>query len=120
MVVEERQREAVVDKSRWAWFKAILYVVLGIAMLSILAEPLTESVHNFSNSVGLNPFLMSFILVPLATNAREATSAIKEASHKKPRTTSLAISEVSILHQFHSSNSINILHKPFSEDFKIF
>ncbi|KAK7335102.1 hypothetical protein VNO80_26873 [Phaseolus coccineus] len=90
LVVEERQS----DKSTWEWFKAILYVVLGIAMLSILAEPLTESVHNFSNSVGLHPFFMSFILVPLATNAREATSAIKEASHKKPRTTSLAISEI--------------------------
>jgi len=96
MVVEERQRKAVVDKSTWEWFKAILYVMLGIVMLFILAEPLTESVHNFSNSVGLHPFFMSFILVPLATNAREATSAIKEASHKKPRTTSLAISEVRI------------------------
>ncbi|WVZ01029.1 hypothetical protein V8G54_027098 [Vigna mungo] len=94
MVVEEKRSEAVVDKTTWAWFKAISYVVLGIAMLSILAEPLTESVHNFSNSVGLHPFFMSFILVPLATNAREATSAIKEASHKKPRTTSLAISEI--------------------------
>lgn len=94
MVVEEKQSEAVVEKSTWAWFKAISHVVLGIAMLSILAEPLTESVHNFSNSIGLHPFFMSFILVPLATNAREATSAIKEASHKKPRTTSLAISEI--------------------------
>ncbi|RDY04255.1 Sodium/calcium exchanger NCL2, partial [Mucuna pruriens] len=93
-VVEEKQSEAVVNKSIWAWFKAIIYVVLGIAMLSILADPLTESVHNFSNSAGLHPFFMSFILVPLATNAREATSAIKEASHKKPRTTSLAISEI--------------------------
>ncbi|KAJ1423128.1 Sodium/calcium exchanger membrane region [Sesbania bispinosa] len=94
MVVEEEQSKAVVDKSIWAWFKAIIYVVLGIAMLSILAEPLIESVHNFSNSAGLHPFFISFILVPLATNAREATSAIKEASHKKPRTTSLAISEI--------------------------
>ncbi|KAK7272569.1 hypothetical protein RJT34_29247 [Clitoria ternatea] len=94
MVVEEKQSKAVVDKSIWAWFKAILYVMLGIAMLSILAEPLIESVHNFSKSAGLHPFFISFILVPLATNAREATSAIKEASRKKPRTTSLAISEI--------------------------
>ncbi|XP_027342945.1 sodium/calcium exchanger NCL1-like [Abrus precatorius] len=94
MVVEEKQSKAVIDKSLWAWFKAITYVVLGIAMLSILAEPLIESVHNFSNSAGLHPFFISFILVPLATNAREATSAIKEAKHKKPRTISLAISEI--------------------------
>ncbi|MED6223498.1 hypothetical protein PIB30_074510 [Stylosanthes scabra] len=94
MVVEERQNKAVIDKSIWAWMKAISYVVIGIAMLSILAEPLIESVKNFSNSAGVHPFFVSFILVPLATNAREATSAIKEASHKKPRTTSLAISEI--------------------------
>ncbi|MED6111474.1 hypothetical protein PIB30_052596 [Stylosanthes scabra] len=74
--------------------KAISYVVIGIAMLSILAEPLIESVKNFSNSAGVHPFFVSFILVPLATNAREATSAIKEVRHKKPRTTSLAISEI--------------------------
>jgi len=117
MVVEEKQSEAVVEKSTWAWFKAISHVVLGIAMLSILAEPLTESVHNFSNSIGLHPFFMSFILVPLATNAREATSAIKEASHKKPRTTSLAISEVSIFTNF---IQYICLYKPFSEDLKTF
>lgn len=70
-------------------------MVLGIAMLSILAMPLIESVKNFSNSAGVHPFFLSFILVPLATNASEATSAIEEARHKKPRTTSLAISEVS-------------------------
>ncbi|KAK7244214.1 hypothetical protein RIF29_39033 [Crotalaria pallida] len=94
MVVEEKQIKAVIDKSIWAWFKAIMYVMLGIAMLSILAEPLIESVKNFSNSSGIHSFFISFILIPLATNAREATSAIKEASHKRPRTTSLAISEI--------------------------
>ncbi|CAL0326527.1 unnamed protein product [Lupinus luteus] len=94
MVVEEKQIKAVVDKSIWAWLKAIMYVVLGIAMLSILAEPLIESVKNFSNNAGFHPFFISFILIPLAINAREATSAIKEVSHKKPRTTSLAISEI--------------------------
>ncbi|XP_061348954.1 sodium/calcium exchanger NCL1-like [Gastrolobium bilobum] len=94
MVVEEKQSKAVIDKSIWAWLKALTYVVLGIAMLSILAEPLIESVKNFSNSAGLHSFSISFILIPLATNAREATAAIKEVSHKKPRTTSLAISEI--------------------------
>ncbi|QHN96308.1 uncharacterized protein DS421_18g617340 [Arachis hypogaea] len=94
MVVEEKQNKAVIDKSIWAWMKAISYVVIGIALLSILADPLIKSVKNFSNNAGVHPFFVSFILVPLATNAREATSAIKEASHKKPRTTSLAISEV--------------------------
>ncbi|KAI9083523.1 hypothetical protein K1719_034465 [Acacia pycnantha] len=94
MVVEENQGKAVVDKSLWAWLKAIINVVVGIAMLSVLAEPLIESVRRFSNSVGINAFFISFILVPLATNAKKAISAVKEASNKKPRTTSLTISEI--------------------------
>ncbi|KAI4322990.1 hypothetical protein L6164_022634 [Bauhinia variegata] len=94
MVVEEEQGEGVIDKSTWAWFKAILYVVLGIALLSVLAEPLIESVHSLSEGAGIHPFFVSFILVPLATSAREATSAVKEARKKKTRTTSLAISEI--------------------------
>ena len=94
-VVEESQGKGVVDKSVWAWVKAIIYVVVGIAMLSILAEPLIESVRRFSNSAGINAFFISFILIPLATNAKKAISAVKEAGHKKPRSISLAISEVS-------------------------
>ncbi|XP_054815685.1 sodium/calcium exchanger NCL2-like [Prosopis cineraria] len=94
MVVEENQSKAVVDKSVWAWLKAIMYVVVGIAILSGLAEPLVESVRKFSDSAGINAFFISFILVPLATNAKIAISAIKEASHQKSRTTSLSISEI--------------------------
>ncbi|KAI4333603.1 hypothetical protein L6164_018387 [Bauhinia variegata] len=94
MVVKEEQGEGVIDKSTRAWFKAILYVVLGIALLSVLAEPLIENVHSLSEGAGIHPFFVSFILVPLATNAREATSAIKEARQKKTRTISLAISEI--------------------------
>lgn len=79
-----------------AWLKAIAYVVLGITMLSLLAEPLIASVQNFSEEAGISSFFISFILVPLATNFREATSAIKEASHKKRGNTSQTIYEVSL------------------------
>jgi len=78
-----------------AWFTAIGYVVLGVTMLALLAEPLIASVQNFSEEAGISSFFISFILVPLATNFREATSAIKEASHKKSSNTSQTIYEVS-------------------------
>ena len=80
-----------------AWLEAIAYVVLGIAMLSLLAEPLIASVQNFSEEAGLSSFFISFIIVPLATNFREATTAIKEASHKKSSNTSQTMYEVSNL-----------------------
>ena len=80
--------------SIWEWTKAITLLVVGIVMLALLAEPLIESVHSLSTSANIPPFFVAFVLVPLATNARVAISAIKSASRKKARTTSLTLSEV--------------------------
>ncbi|KAI3675014.1 hypothetical protein L1987_84595 [Smallanthus sonchifolius] len=83
-----------VDRSMWAWTKAVMLLVLGITMLALLAEPLIHSVQNVSNSATIPSFFISFILVPLATNARATVSAIKTASQRKERTTSLTFSEI--------------------------
>ncbi|RQO85840.1 hypothetical protein POPTR_001G375400v4 [Populus trichocarpa] len=88
------EKTNAVDKSSWAWFKAIMSMVLGVAILSVLAEPLTQSVQNFSEDAGIPSFFVSFVLAPLATNARAATSAITTACRKKSITTSLTFSEI--------------------------
>ncbi|KAL7584369.1 hypothetical protein Lser_V15G45385 [Lactuca serriola] len=75
-------------------FKAITLLLVGIIMLTILAEPLVESVRKFSESLNIEPFYVSFILVPLATNARTAIAAIRAASQKRHLTTSLTFSEI--------------------------
>lgn len=93
MIVEEKS----IEKSLWGWTKAIMLLVLGIIMLALLAEPLIESVHNFSASTNIPSFFVSFVLVPLATNARIAISAIKAVSQQKEKTTSLTFSEVCFL-----------------------
>ncbi|XP_057460921.1 sodium/calcium exchanger NCL2-like isoform X1 [Actinidia eriantha] len=90
LLVEERS----VDRSYWAWTKAIMLLVVGVAILGVLAEPLIDSVQNFSQSANIPSFFISFILVPLATNARGAISAITASSRKTPRTTSLTFSEI--------------------------
>ncbi|KAJ6949887.1 hypothetical protein NC651_003766 [Populus alba x Populus x berolinensis] len=90
----EDEKTNAVDKSSWAWFKAIMSMVLGAAILSVLAEPLTQSVQNFSEDAGIPSFFVSFVLVPLATNARAATAAITTACRKKSIATSLTFSEI--------------------------
>ncbi|CAB4277405.1 unnamed protein product [Prunus armeniaca] len=95
LVDEEKSKGgSAVDKSIWAWLKAITYLVLGFVVLAVLAEPLIDSVQAFSTAVSIPSFCVAFVLVPLATNARQATSAIKAASRKTPRTTSLTFSEI--------------------------
>ncbi|KVI02244.1 Calcium-binding EF-hand [Cynara cardunculus var. scolymus] len=73
---------------------AITLLIVGIFMLTVLAEPLVESVRKFSESVRIKTFYVSFILVPLATNARTAIAAIRAASQKRHQTTSLTFSEI--------------------------
>ncbi|KAK1418088.1 hypothetical protein QVD17_27227 [Tagetes erecta] len=75
-------------------FKAIILLIVGIVMLTVLAEPLVESVRQFSESARIEPFYVSFILVPLATNARTAIAAIRAANQKRHHTTSLTFSEI--------------------------
>ncbi|KAJ0715635.1 putative sodium/calcium exchanger membrane region [Helianthus annuus] len=57
--------------------KAIILLIVGILVITFLAEPLVESVRQFSESIKIEPFYVSFILVPLATNARTAIAAIR-------------------------------------------
>ncbi|KAK6134663.1 hypothetical protein DH2020_031588 [Rehmannia glutinosa] len=83
-----------INKSLLAWTKAISLVVLGIVMLGLLAEPLIHSVQNLSTSANIPSFFIAFIFVPLATNARIATSAISEVRRKKINITSLTFSEI--------------------------
>ncbi|KAI3895510.1 hypothetical protein MKW92_010186 [Papaver armeniacum] len=86
--------EGTIENKTKAGCKAGLLLVLGISVLSLLAEPLIEVVQDFSNSVNLPSFFVSFVLLPVATNSRRAVSAIVSASRKNPRTTSLTFSEI--------------------------
>ncbi|KAF7849242.1 hypothetical protein BT93_L1047 [Corymbia citriodora subsp. variegata] len=93
-LVDEDKGKGDAKKSPWNWVKSISLLLLGVIILGVLAEPLISSVQSFSKSAGIPSFFISFILVPLATNARGATAAIKAARHKKERTTSLTFSEI--------------------------
>ncbi|XP_073280194.1 sodium/calcium exchanger NCL2-like [Primulina huaijiensis] len=86
--------DKLVDNSPLAWMKAISLLVLGIVILGVLAEPLVQSVRSFSKATNLPSFYVAFVLIPLASNARLAVSAIKEARKKKLQTTSLTLSEI--------------------------
>ncbi|GJX34178.1 sodium/calcium exchanger NCL2-like protein [Tanacetum coccineum] len=92
--VSDRYQKAEAKAKEQEKFKAIILLLVGIFMLTVLAEPLVESVREFSESVRIEPFYVSFILVPLATNARTAIAAIRAASQKRHQTTSLTFSEI--------------------------
>ncbi|KAG6516431.1 hypothetical protein ZIOFF_026896 [Zingiber officinale] len=73
---------------------AILLLLLGTVLAAIFADPLVDAVDNFSLATSIPSFFISFIAMPLATNASEAVSSIIFASRKKQRTSSLTFSEI--------------------------
>ena len=80
--------------------KAIGFLAIGVLMLGFFAEPLTHSVQVFSESVSIRPFYISFIFLPVATQARTAFAAFGAAKQKRHHTTSSTFSEVSLSFQF--------------------
>ncbi|MBA0771107.1 hypothetical protein Gotri_019628 [Gossypium trilobum] len=93
---EEQSDEVVehVENPRWISFKAVLMLLLGTLIAAAFADPLVDTVDNFSTATSIPSFFISFIALPLATNSSEAVSAIIFATRKKKRTASLTFSEL--------------------------
>ncbi|XP_042025365.1 sodium/calcium exchanger NCL-like isoform X2 [Salvia splendens] len=92
--VQSEEGEEGVENSAWTTVKAVLLLLLGTAIAAAFADPLVDSVQNFSNATKIPTFFISFIALPLATNSSEAVSAIIFASRKKLRSASLTFSEL--------------------------
>ncbi|KAJ3686304.1 hypothetical protein LUZ61_015468 [Rhynchospora tenuis] len=90
---EDGEEEVVVNK-KWTTLKAVLFLLVGTVMAAAFADPLVDTVHNFSQATKIPSFFISFIAMPLATNSSEAVSAIIFASRKKQKTSSLTFSEI--------------------------
>lgn len=95
--VQSEEGEEGIENSRWTTVKAVLLLLLGSVIAAAFADPLVDSVQNFSNATKIPTFFISFIALPLATNSSEAVSAVIFASRKKLRSASLTFSEVMFL-----------------------
>lgn len=91
---ENDEEGGEVADPKWITIKAALLLLLGAAIAAAFADPLVDTVNNFSAATGIPSFFISFIALPLATNSSEAVSAIIFASRKKIRTASLTFSEL--------------------------
>ncbi|GFQ05346.1 hypothetical protein PHJA_002678700 [Phtheirospermum japonicum] len=85
-------KQAVYNK--WALFVSLFQVLLGIVIMTFLGGPLMVSILQLSYAMSFPSFSISFVIVPLAMNARAVLAAIFPASQKSKRTASLTFSEI--------------------------
>ena len=69
-------------------------IILGVAIVSFLADLLICSILDLSVALGLPIFYISFAIIPFALKFKLAMSAIFPASQKSLRTVSLTFSEI--------------------------
>uniref|UniRef100_A0A5B7A7E1 EF-hand domain-containing protein n=1 Tax=Davidia involucrata TaxID=16924 RepID=A0A5B7A7E1_DAVIN len=94
---EEEQRMVAQRSARdswWNYFKAAYQLLLGTAILAILAQPIIRTVADFATSANISSFYIPYVVIPLALNYRRALSAITSARQKTQTAVSLTLSEI--------------------------
>jgi Ca2+/Na+ antiporter len=69
-------------------------MTVGAAMAAIFADPMVDSIGNFSTASGVPPFFVAFVVTPFASNASELVSSIIFAKKKRKRHISLTFSQI--------------------------
>ncbi|GMP74442.1 hypothetical protein CsSME_00031861 [Camellia sinensis var. sinensis] len=90
----EENRSIIHKLLSWDCLKSVLQIILGVAIVTFLAEPLIYSTLDLSVALGLPTFYISFVIIPIALKFKLAVSAIFPASQKSLRTASLTFSEI--------------------------
>ncbi|KAL3643493.1 hypothetical protein CASFOL_014308 [Castilleja foliolosa] len=80
--------------NKWSLLVSLSQVLLGFVIMTFLGGPLMVSILQLSHAMSFPSFSISFVIVPLAMNARAVIAAIFPASQKSKRTASLTFSEI--------------------------
>lgn len=72
--------------------RAATFLALGTGLCLLFSDPMVDLLNAIGNRLGINPFYISFVLAPVASNASELFSAYAQAAKRtqKSITTSLS------------------------------
>ncbi|PON41955.1 Parvalbumin [Parasponia andersonii] len=92
---EDKSDEAVekVENPRSQISKSVFMLLLGTVVAAAFADPLVDTVNNFSTATSIPSFFVSFVILPFASSS-EIVSTLISVNKKRLRTASLAYSEI--------------------------
>eukprot|EP00878_Enallax_costatus_P007203 GHUV01007547.1.p1 GENE.GHUV01007547.1~~GHUV01007547.1.p1 ORF type:complete len:589 (+),score=195.07 GHUV01007547.1:201-1967(+) len=76
------------------WRKSVLCLAAGVALCAVFSDPLVDALTNLSRATGIPPFVVGFVLTPLASNSSEFVSSLTFAARKRRKSMSLTLSQV--------------------------
>jgi len=62
--------------------RALSKLTFGTVLVLVFSDPMCDNLTCIGNKLGVNPFYISFVLAPLASNASELVAAMKLASKR--------------------------------------
>eukprot|EP01060_Flectonema_neradi_P014063 TRINITY_DN20790_c0_g1_i1.p1 TRINITY_DN20790_c0_g1~~TRINITY_DN20790_c0_g1_i1.p1 ORF type:complete len:572 (+),score=116.47 TRINITY_DN20790_c0_g1_i1:79-1716(+) len=80
------------DQQKAIWKRAIYMMSIGTAMVLVFSDPMVGVLDSTGTRLGINPFYISFILAPLASNASELLAAYAYALKKTEKTFTISLS----------------------------
>ncbi|KAM5588054.1 sodium/calcium exchanger NCL1-like [Rosa sericea] len=92
--VARKKKSKLTNKSWRNQIKAACLLILGIGIMILLANPLMETIQDFSTAASIPSFFTSYVLIPLAINYGLALQIITSAQDKTENAISLALSEI--------------------------
>ncbi|PRQ29082.1 putative EF-hand domain pair protein [Rosa chinensis] len=92
--VARKKKSKLTNKSWTNQIKAACLLILGIGIMILLANPLMETIQDFSTAASIPSFFTSYVLIPLAINYGLALQIITSAQDKTENAISLALSEI--------------------------
>ncbi|KAL0011234.1 hypothetical protein SO802_006342, partial [Lithocarpus litseifolius] len=93
-LLAQKKESKGTNKSWLNYIKAAFLLILGTAITVLLAQPLMQTLEEFSTAVNIPSFLVSYVVIPLALNYRQTLKAITSARQKTEKAISLTFSEI--------------------------
>ena len=93
-LLAQKKESKGTDRAWLNYIKAAFLLILGTAITVLLAQPLMQTLQEFSTAVNIPSFLVSYVVIPLALNYRQTLRAITSSRQKTENAISLTFSEV--------------------------
>ncbi|XP_041026691.1 sodium/calcium exchanger NCL2-like [Juglans microcarpa x Juglans regia] len=94
LLTQKKEISTTTQKTWFNYVKAALLLLVGTAISVLLGQPLMQTLQEFSSNVNIPSFMVTYVVVPLALNIRQALATITSAREKTEKAISLTFSEI--------------------------
>ena len=86
---DDEEKSAEGESTKDIAIRSSVLLLIGTGLVVLFSDPMVDVIGDFGDTIGINPFYVSFVVTPLCSNASELISALIFASRKRRKNSSL-------------------------------